>query len=293
MLRRSFAVSLALALGAALLLSLVIVVSGQNRAHGEPPDDGDSGDGDNGDRDDGDAKGNRTLIGDATMVNGNLIVTWARVRKNGEIKKVGVTIPVALFDNQPTEPGSGPAGAIASLIFPEAVRDTTYFNHFELQSNPHGHVAPPGSVNPDRNRVPHFDFHFYAIDEELVRLIPATTAPPRPIPVPAALLPLGYIQPGTSIAEMGRHSSPLSAFLDPNPLSTVMIAGFTVPGDQMHFLEPMLSREFLLERDDFELLVPTPARFGRSMLYPTKFEAEYDSDLDAYHFVFSHFVAVQ
>jgi hypothetical protein len=61
----------------------------------------------------------------------------------------------------------------------------------------------------------------------------------------------------------------------------------------MHFIEPMISREFLLERNDFELPVPMPAEFGRLMLYPTKCEAEYDPGADAYHFIFSKFVLVQ
>jgi len=277
MFRRSFAVGLALASGAALLVSLVLVGSIQQRAQGEPPLE---------------IPRTRLVVGDSTLVQGNLVVTWARVRDNGDIKEVGVTIPVDLFDDQPTEPGDGPDGAIASLVFPANVRDTTYFNHFELHSNPNGHVTPPGSVNPLRNSVPHFDFHFYAIDEEDVWAIPATLPPPLPL-VPAALLPVGYVQPGVSIAEMGRHSSPLSAILDPEFLSTVMIAGFVPAADKMHFIEPMVSRAFLLERGDFTLAVPRPAAFGRSMLYPKSFAAWYDSDLDAYHFVFSGFAAVE
>lgn len=278
MLRRSLAASFALASFFVLFLLAAMIGSTPNRAQGEPPDS---------------ANGNRTIIGDATMVNGNLIVTWAKVTVDNEIKKVGVTIPVDLFDNQPEEDGDGPGGAIASLVFPSVVRDTTYLNHFELHTEPHGHVSPPGSVNPNRFAVPHFDFHFYAIEEDEVRLIPAVVPPP-PLPaVPAQLLPPGYIQPGPSIAEMGRHSSPLISVLDPDPLSTVMIAGFLPSGAEMHFVEPMVSREFLVERTSFELPMPLPAALGRTTLYPTKFDAEYDAEQDAYHFFFHHFVAVE
>ena len=89
------------------------------------------------------------------------------------------------------------------------------------------------------------------------------------------------------------------ALLDPDPLSTIMLAGFppAVEGlpdpTQMHHIEPMVSREFLLERKDFELPVPMPKEFGRAMRYPTRFVAEYDADLDAYLFVFSEFVSVE
>lgn len=276
MLRRSFAMSLALGSVAALLLAVFMIGSGPNRAQGEPP---------------AEIPPAHVVIGDAAVVQGNLLMSWARIRGSDDIEEVGVTIPVNLFDNQPTEPGDGPAGAIASIVFPRIVRETTYLNHFELHSNPHGHEAPPGSVNPDRNRVPHFDFHFYAVDEDEVWLIP-DLSPPLP-PVPAAILPNGYVQAGRCVLQMGRHSSPLTALLDPDPLTAAMITGFVPDGSQMHFLEPMISRDFLLERNDFELPVPMPAAFGRAMLYPTKFAAEYDSELDAYHFVFSEFVVVE
>ena len=221
------------------------------------------------------------------------------VTPEDDVDAVGVTIPVGLFDNMP-DPGDGPAGANVSLAFPGLVQEKTFLNHFELQSNPHGHEAGPGNVNPDRNRVPHYDFHFYAVPEEVVWNIPLVRPPSAALPaVPADRLPAGYLQPGFSQLQMGRHSGPAWSLLDPNPLSSIMIAGFPPAGEglpdptQMHFIEPMVSRAFLLERDDFELPVPMPRSFGRRMLYPTKCEAEYDAEQDAYHFVFSKFVVVE
>ena len=274
--RYTFTMILAQASGAALVFALAIGGSGQNPVRGEPTQENPR---------------TRLVIGDATLVQGNDVVTWARVRANGDIKQVGVTIPVALFDDQPTDPGDGPAGAIASLVFPEIVRDTTFFNHFELHSNPHGHDTALGSANPLRNSVPHFDFHFYAIDEADVLLIPATRpGPPFVLP---ALLPAGYRQPGPSIPEMGRHAAMQSAFADPGFLIADMIAGFLPNATKMHFIEPMISRELLLDRNDFGLPVPRPAVFGRTMRYPKEFTAEYDADSDAYHFIFSGFETVK
>lgn len=276
MLRRSFAVGFALVAAAALLLPLVLGGNAEHRALGQAPEG---------------VPPIQFVVGDAALVEESVVVSWARVHQDHGVKEVGVTIPVALFDNQPEEGGDGPAGAIASLAFPEVVQNTTYFNHFELHTNPHGHPTAPGSVNPDRNRVPHFDFHYYAIPEELVWEIPFA-APPLPA-VAADRLPPGYIQPGISEPQMGRHSAPAWTLLDPGFLTTVMIAGFLPDGSDMHFIEPMVSRERLLERTDFELELPAPAVLGRSTLYPTKFAAEYDADLDAYHFVFSEFVEVE
>jgi hypothetical protein len=283
--RRRLLVSFALAAGAAILLSLAMLGSGERPAQGQAPEG---------------VPPIKLVFGDAAIVDGNLVTTWARVLRGEVVKEVGVTIPVDLFDHQPQEDGDGPFGAIASLAFPRLVREQTFFNHFELHSEPEGHVAPPGSVNPDRYRVPHFDFHFYAVSEDVVWQIPLVRPPSPALPaVPAERIPEGYIQPGFSQLQMGRHSSPASALLDPEPFSTVMVAGFppAVEGlpdpTQMHFLEPMVSREFLLERNDFELPLPRPKSFGRLMFYPTKFVAEYDADLDAYHFVFSEFEVVE
>jgi hypothetical protein len=277
--RHGLAVSFALAAAVALLLSLVLGGNVYERAHARPPED---------------VPPIQWVFGDAELVDGNLVVSWARVHAWNGVKEVGVTIPVAVFDEMPEEDGPGPHGAYATLAFPDIVQETTYFNHVELHSNPHGHDTPPGSVNPIRNSVPHFDFHYYAIPEEAVWLIPASTVPPPLLPrVAPERLPAGYTQPGRSIVEMGRHSSPIWSLFDPDFLSTITLAGFLPDATQMHFIEPMVSRERLLERTDFELPVPMPAEFGRLMRYPTKFVADYDADLDAYHFVYSEFVPVE
>jgi hypothetical protein len=277
--RHRFAVSLGVAAVGAILFSLAMLGSAPKRAQGTPPEG---------------VPPVSLIFGDAELVDGNLIVSWARVHRDHGVKEVGVTIPVAVFDDMPDEDGDGPHGAFTTLEFPGVVQETTYFNHVELHSNPHGHDTPPGSVNPIRNSVPHFDFHFYAIDEADVWLIPASTLPPPLLPrVPAERLPVGYTQPGPSIAEMGRHSGPIWALTDPDFLSTIMIAGFLPDASAMHFVEPMVSRERLLERTDFELPLPLAEELGLVTRYPTKFVAEYDADLDAYHFVFSEFVTVE
>jgi len=53
------------------------------------------------------------------------------------------------------------------------------------------------------------------------------------------------------------------------------------------FLEPMISRSFLLERRSFDL--PVPAVPGLQGKQPTMFRADYDAGQDAYRFTFSEF----
>src|SRR5205814_7944961 len=107
-----------------------------------------------------DHHGARVLWGESTLIDGARVVTWALVSPHtNEILAAGITIPINLIENQPQQPGSGPDGAIASLEFPAIVQETTYFNHFELHTQPNGHPFSPIAANPNRYRAPHFDFH--------------------------------------------------------------------------------------------------------------------------------------
>jgi hypothetical protein len=232
-------------------------------------------------------RGAEVVWGETTVINGALLGTWAIVsRKDGAIVAAGATLPLALAEDQPQHGGAGPFGAIASLEYPAIVQEKTYFNHLEVHTEPQGHSAPPGSVNPDRNRVPHFDYHFYAIPEAQVWTIPFKT-PPLP-PVPTERLPVGYTQAGFSQLQMGRHSGPAWQLTDPNPLSTILLAGYLPDASRMHFVEPMISREFLLRAEDFTLPVPMPQKFDFDALYPTRFEAVFHAG--AHYFIFSDFI---
>jgi hypothetical protein len=233
-------------------------------------------------------RGGEVVFGETAVVDGSVVAAWAVVsRKDGSVMAGGVSVPVALADTMPAR-GTGPAGAVASLDFPDVVRETTYFNHFEMHSEQQGHVAPPGSVNPNRNMVPHFDYHFYGIPEAEVWTIPLLRPPPALAPVPAERLPAGFTQPGFSQLQMGRHAGPAWQLTDPNPLSIVTLAGFLPDASRMHFIEPMISRDVLLREQDFPLEVPMPQVFDRDTRYPTRSDAVFHGG--AHHFIYGDFV---
>ena len=72
------------------------------------------------------------------------------------------------------------------------------------------------------------------------------------------------------------------------------IVGVVLFGEpMMHFVEPMITREFLLHRENFSLPVPKPAVLGRATRYPTEFVAHYDKDQDVYQFVFKGFHPIE
>jgi hypothetical protein len=85
MLRRNSAVSVALAAGGALLLSLALVGSAAKRAQGEPP---------------AGIPPTQLVVGDAELVEGNLVVSWARVQ-------AGEALTVEKVPHRPALPVSG------------------------------------------------------------------------------------------------------------------------------------------------------------------------------------------
>lgn len=217
--------------------------------------------------------------GTSTLIYGAKVSTWAKVGPGNDLKEVGVDLPMKVIVGPPPKPGTGPCGAIATLPFPEVVQQSAYFNHFEMQWNPNGH--PPACCFG----VPHFDFHFYAVPESTVRSIgPADTAPPV-----KDRLPAGYFYPGPKecVPQMGVHAVRPGDMKPNKDFRCVMIAGF-YKGD-MHFIEPMITRKFLMKKQNFTLNIPKPKTLGRTTLYPTQFNGIYDPVAQAYHLVFSGF----
>ena len=230
------------------------------------------------------------IQGQSAVISGGTASTWARVNGAGKVIWVGLTIPLSMAETMPP-PGAGPAGAVAVLNYPLVVQQTTYFNHAEIQSNLHGHATNPTYAQPARYSEEHFDFHFYSIPVADVLAIP-----PGLFFTPAAadLLPAGWHQPEpVSVPQMGRHAAPLSEFTATDDWMATMIAGFMPNAGAMHFLEPMVTTDLLLSRQNFTLPIPRPAVLGRSIRYPTEFVAQYDRDLDAYHFVFKGFEEIE
>ena len=92
---------------------------------------------------------------------------------------------------------------------------------------------------------------------------------------------------------MGRHASTLDEAAATDHWLLTMIAGFLPNASYMHFIEPMITQEFLLRRQNFTLPVPMPEVLGRSTRYPTECVVHYDKDADAYQMVFKGFESIQ
>ncbi len=165
------------------------------------------------------------------------------------------------------------------LPLPEAA-STTPFRLVELDWNPSGHV-PPGIYD-----LPHFDFHFYTIEEaarnQIVRENPDYVTKGENVP-PAPFVPAGYISPSMDLTEprMGRHwVNPASPELNGQRFTHTFIYGSW--DGQLIFGEPMLTRDFLLTRPNVTTKVPTAERYAPAGYYPDAYGVHYDADRREY-----------
>ena len=149
----------------------------------------------------------------------------------------------------------------------------------------HGH--PPGPY-----LVPHFDFHFFTVDADDVNEMDCSdeTKPANP--------PAGYELPDVDIPEignliglcvpaMGMHALRADELASEDAFSGTMVVGYYA-GEPI-FIEPMITRDLLMEQATFSLDTPSVAGNPPGVTMPTEFEAVYDAEASAYEFVFSGF----
>ena len=224
----------------------------------------------------------RRITGATATIGGRAVSSWATVDRNNVVTEVGVTLPLAVIENPPAQPGSGPLGAIAVLPFPAQAQSSTFLNHVEMHWNPSGHE--PGRYE----NIPHFDLHYYAVPESEVRAI----APGRDPAAPATnQVPDGYLYPGQDalVPQMGVHAVSKAEFAPgAPPFSASMILGYY--NGRMTFVEPMITQELLKSRKTISLPIARPAVLGRATRYPTRFTGTYDARAGAYQLVLSDFV---
>jgi hypothetical protein len=221
---------------------------------------------------------------------GAQVCTWAETRGDS-LLAVGATVPLASLDSAPADYAmSWPPAAIAKLKLPESVHSTGGLTQLTIFWESMGH--PPAFF-----ATPHFDFHFYVVPpgEEL-------TYDCKDLSKPAAM-PAGYALPdmalppelaqmtgvdtlvGICVPTMGMHS-----LLAANLESTGTMRGDMVIGyyaGKPIFIEPMLSKAMLMEKQSFDL--PIPEIPGLKGNYPRTFRAEWSDSTQSYRFTYTNF----
>ncbi len=143
---------------------------------------------------------------------------------------------------------------------------TAPFDHIVINWNAQGH--PPGPY-----MLPHFDFHFYTITAAAQAAIQGG---PDTVPVPASFVPVDYVSGVESVPEMGVHwIDTTSAELHGHVFDRTLIYGFS--SGSLAFLEPMVTRAFLVNQPNASDQIRQPESFARPGRYPTRYRVYTDA----------------
>lgn len=218
------------------------------------------------------------------------VCSWARMQ-GSTVLAVGVSVPLMAIDSAADHgPMTFPPAAAAVVELPEPAQQQSGLTHLTMYWEEHGHPPAP-------YMVPHFDFHFYSIPSPQRAAIDCSNTAKPPALATGYALPDESLPPdlakmigvpvlvGICVPQMGMHSLLASELESTTPFRGTMVLGY-YDGKPI-FIEPMISRAMLQEKQSFDL--PIPAVPGLSGSHPATFRAEYDAQQGVYNFVFSGF----
>jgi hypothetical protein len=216
--------------------------------------------------------------------------SWISIDRSGYPDEIGIEITPEAFNNLSIAHSKKLPTEHETIIVPLHLKakQSTPFDHIGLNWNPQGH-DPDGVFD-----VPHFDIHFYMISVEEQMAIPAWSADTdaafnlRP---PVGYMPADYDTPpgaATAEAQMGKHWLPnnLGDYL---PFSKIMIYGSY--NGQLIFVEPMVTLDYLLLKEESREEYSQPELFEKAGNYPTKYNIYHDAVTGNTYITLSDFVA--
>ncbi len=214
-------------------------------------------------------------------------------RQEGAPLEIGIALSEKALNNLSA---SGPT----TYMLPLPTHAPEPYTFAMLDWNPQGH-EPPGVYT-----VPHFDFHFYTVPEAQVTAIlpsaPDFASEANNVPtgdfVPPYYVVLG--PPGSepvdvAVPQMGVHwsdvrSPELQGMLghpeDYEPFTKTFIYGSW--DGEFTFLEPMVTRGYLLGASDEIIEIPTPAARPQPGWYPSAYRITYDPQAKEYRIGLTH-----
>lgn len=153
------------------------------------------------------------------------------------------------------------------------------FQHITFDWNPAGH-EPPGVYD-----TPHFDAHFYTISDAVRRTIDPSIEgfAEKAARLPAAdRIPAGYMaDPNGAVPMMGVHwVDPTSPEFTPAGFSRTLIVGSW--DGEVTFIEPMLTRAWILSKPDFRAPLPQPETVPVTGYWPTEWSVRFDQATHEY-----------
>jgi len=221
------------------------------------------------------AKKTDTINGQFRLMGNGTVRSWVKLDKFGKPSSIGVTFSETALSGLPTEmPAGMPEGMVAMehvLALPKEAAPAG-FDHISIDWAPKGHL-PIGIYD-----VPHFDVHFYLVNQNTLGKITATgkdltISDKKPA---VTHIPAGYIMPpGTAVPRMGSHAvDTATPELSGNAFAHTFIYGYY--NGQMNFVEPMVSKAFLESKQNFSGPVKIPAAYPKRGYYPTSYSIKFD-----------------
>lgn len=217
-------------------------------------------------------------FGQAVSVGDGTARAYATVDANGAPTAVGIRFSPAALDGLPD------ADEMYMLHLPVQASDTV-FDHVMLNWNPRGHDPTVLFGKP------HFDMHFYMTDMAAIEAIDPTApdyaARAERLPDPK-YMPGDYVTPPGMLASqlavpfMGVHWLDITEKMVPGVYDfTETFVNGSWDGDYT-FMEPMITREWLLTRPTIREQIKLPAAYQHSAWYPTVYSVGFDEQAQEY-----------
>jgi len=200
-----------------------------------------------------------------------------RTDANNAVNAISIVFTPGMLKGLP-EAGQGAPDVPFKLSMPKD-GPKTVVDHVVINWEPHGH-QPPKVYD-----VPHFDFHFYLVNEEhqshVVFKEDKESGDPAQQP-PAELIPAGYIvPPGTAVSQMGVHAvKPSGPEFNGKPFTATFIYGYF--DKKLTFIEPMASVAFLESKPNFREQITQPKQYTFAGRYPSAYSVTYDPNSNTY-----------
>jgi hypothetical protein len=201
-----------------------------------------------------------------------------------KVTQFTLRVPVAAIEQAPANlPMEWPPKSDLNVNFAPAVEEQTGFIFSSIYWEPGGH--PPAAY-----MVPHFDFHFYFVPQQKVQEVDCKdTTKPKTLPAGYALPDVSVPQigelVGVCVPAMGMHAVPNSDLNLKAPWEASLLVGYY--GGRPTFIEPMITRAFLLRKRSFSLVIPEIEGIPH-VRYPRRFRAVYLPKNMTYNFTLSY-----
>jgi hypothetical protein len=219
-----------------------------------------------------------TYYGPAVSIGDGQMRSYVQLDANGWPTEVGISLSRKSLDNLPDHGnGHGNDHELNKVLHLPAQASATAIDHIEVNWNPEGH-EPPGVYD-----LPHFDFHFYMIDSlerNKITAVGDDTLKLAKMP-PLAQQPTGYVPTPGGVPRMGAHwIDPTSPELNGQVFTKTFIYGFY--DGRMVFLEPMITRAFLLSNPNVTETLKVPQLYPVPGYHPTNYSVRYDATRQEY-----------